>query len=267
MEMNYKVYVHIAPNGKRYYGITKLKVNRRWRNGKGYQDNEYFYRAINKYGWDNFEHIVVARGLTEEEAKWIEIELIREWDTTNRDKGYNITKGGESANGYIPTEETRKKLSEAHKGKTHTEEHRKKVSEAKKGKNNPMYGKHHSEEHRQKISEAMKGKNKGKTFTKEHRKHVSEAQKGRTSPRKGKTLSEETRKKISEKAKGKNGKQIYCIELDKYFDTITEAGEFVGCSMKNISSVLHGKTKTAKGYHFIYAEDVEKLDIENSKVS
>ena len=25
-KMNYKVYVHIAPNGKRYYGITKQKV-------------------------------------------------------------------------------------------------------------------------------------------------------------------------------------------------------------------------------------------------
>ena len=37
---NYKVYVHIAPNGKRYYGITKKKVERRWRNGKGYEGNK-----------------------------------------------------------------------------------------------------------------------------------------------------------------------------------------------------------------------------------
>ena len=93
-KMNYKVYVHISPNGKRYYGITKQEVERRWRNGKGYKGNKYFYRAINKHGWDNFEHIVIAKGLTEEEAKWLEIELIREFDTTNTNKGYNIPKSG-----------------------------------------------------------------------------------------------------------------------------------------------------------------------------
>lgn len=106
---NYKVYVHIAPNGKRYYGITKQKVEARWKNGKGYGANEYFYRAINKYGWDNFEHIIIARGLSEEEAKWLEVELIREHDTSNREYGYNISLGGEAHKGHKHTEETRKK--------------------------------------------------------------------------------------------------------------------------------------------------------------
>ena len=149
-KMNYKVYVHIAPNGKRYYGITKKKVERRWRNGKGYNNNDHFYRAINKHGWDNFEHIVIAKGLTEEEAKWLEVELIREWDTTNREYGYNITKGGDS--NPMDNEESRKKLSETRKGKTFSEESRKKMSEAKKGKK-------HTEEHKQKVSEAKKGEN------------------------------------------------------------------------------------------------------------
>ena len=44
---NYKVYVHIAPNGKRYYGITKQEVEKRWANGKGYKGNEHFINAIN----------------------------------------------------------------------------------------------------------------------------------------------------------------------------------------------------------------------------
>ena len=144
-ENNYKVYVHISPNGKRYYGITKKKVERRWRNGKGYKSNKYFYRAINKHGWDNFEHIVIAKGLSEEEAKWLEIELIREWDTTNREYGYNITKGGEGTNGY-----------------KYTEEYRKKLSETTKGEGNPMYGKKHTEETKKKMSETRKGKQTGK---------------------------------------------------------------------------------------------------------
>ena len=230
METNYKVYVHIAPNGKRYYGITKQEPKKRWQNGKKYGNNDHFTNAINYYGWDNFDHIVIARGLTEEEAKWLEIELIREFDTTNRDKGYNITKGGEGTNGYKHTEETRKNIGKIHKGKTLSEETRKKLSEAMKGKNSPMKGKTHTEETRKNISEAMKGK----------------------------TLSEETRKKLSESHKGKNNpsaKRIYCVELDMYFDTVTEASEYVGCHRSNISSVLIGNRKTAGGHHWIYAED------------
>ena len=160
METNYKVYVHIAPNGKRYYGITKQKVEKRWKNGKGYKYHDYFYKAINKHGWDNFEHIVIARGLSEEEAKWLEVELIRELDTTNREYGYNITKGGDS---------------NSMKGKTLSEEHRKKMSEAKKGKKR----KKHTEEHKQKISESLKGR----TFSEESRKKLSEAKKGKNNPK------------------------------------------------------------------------------------
>ena len=219
-ENNYKVYIHInKTNGKRYYGITKQEPKKRWQNGKKYGNNDHFTNAINYYGWDNFDHIVIARGLTEEEAKWLEIELIREFDTTNRDKGYNITKGGEGTNGYKHTEETRKNIGKIHKGKTLSEETRKKLSEAMKRKNSPM---------------------------------------------KGKTHTEETRKNISEAMKGKGTTRVYCIELNLYFDTVTEASEYVGCSVQNISKVLGKSNKTAKGYHWLRAKDVE---IENSKVS
>ena len=269
---NYKVYVHInKSNGKRYYGITKQEVEERWKNGHGYSSNKHFMNAINKYGWNNFEHIVIAKGLTEEEAKWLEIELIREFDTTNQDKGYNITLGGEGGNGLKHTKEARKKIREASKGKTLSEETRKKISEASKGKTL-------SEEHRKKLSESHKGKQTGKNHpmygkkhTKEARKKISEASKGKNHPNYGKTLSEETRKKISEAKKGKNHpnygknspnkKEVYCVELDMYFDTVKEASEYVGCCKSNISQVLspNYRNKTAKGYHWIYAEDVDKL--------
>ena len=68
METNYKVYVHISPNGKRYYGITKQEPKKRWQNGKRYGYNDHFTNAINYYGWDNFDHIIWASGLTQEEA-------------------------------------------------------------------------------------------------------------------------------------------------------------------------------------------------------
>ena len=252
---NYKVYVHINKiNGKRYFGITKQEVEKRWLNGKGYNKNKYFTNAINKYGWNNFEHIVIAKGLTEEEAKWLEIELIREWNTTNRDKGYNITLGGEGGNGYKHTEEARKKISEAGKGKTHTEEHRKKISEANKG-----HGV--TKETREKISETLKGQ----TLSEETRKKIS---KNNAKYWYSKTLSEEHRKKLSEARKGKyEGKnnpsatKVYCVELEQYFDTVKEASEFVGCNKSNISQALKGKRKIACGYHWLYAEDVNEENI------
>ena len=235
METNYKVYVHISPNGKRYYGITKKKVEARWKNGKGYEGNKYFYRAINKHGWGNFEHIVIAKGLSEEEAKWLEVELIREWDTTNREYGYNITKGGDS--NPMDNEESRKKL-----------------SETRKGENNPNYGKTLSEEHRKKIGKAMKGK----TLSEKTKQKMSEATKGENNPMYGKKHTEESKQKMSETKKGKNNPRatkVYCVELDMVFNTITEASKFVGCDQTNISNVLIGRQKTAGGYHWICAKD------------
>ena len=269
MDRNYKVYVHINKvNGKRYYGITCQKVNRRWRNGKRYSYNQHFWNAINKYGWDNFEHIVIARGLTEEEAKWLEIELIREHDTTNKDKGYNISLGGDGGSGHEVTKETRKKISESLKGRTFSEEHRKNISKAGKDKH--------------------KGKNTTKIYCVEldmyfnsvteaeeyigYKGSISNVLTGRQKTAKGyhfiyaedvneeninKVLSEEYNKRITT-VKGKNhprAKQVYCVELDMYFDSITEASKFVGCSDTSIRKVLNGNRKTAKSFHWVRVEN------------
>lgn len=56
MNGTYTVYMHTCPNDKVYIGITKRKPSVRWNNGKGYQHNEYFSRAIEKYGWESFKH-------------------------------------------------------------------------------------------------------------------------------------------------------------------------------------------------------------------
>ena len=91
---NYTLYIHIAPNGKMYIGITGNNVNARWKNGLGYRGS-YFSRAINKYGWNNFIHSVVATNLTKSDAIMLEKEFISVYRTTERDRGYNISLGGE----------------------------------------------------------------------------------------------------------------------------------------------------------------------------
>lgn len=92
------VYCHTNKiNGKRYIGITQNKPNRRWQNGYGYKNrNSYFYNAIRKYGWENFEHIILEENLTRKEASEKEKYYIRLYNTNNENYGYNITSGGDN---------------------------------------------------------------------------------------------------------------------------------------------------------------------------
>lgn len=90
-ERKYSVYIHKFPNGKVYVGLTKQTLDQRWgKNGNGYK-GQLVYDAILEYGWDNVEHEVFT-GLTKEEAKQKECELISKYDSINN--GYNIAKGG-----------------------------------------------------------------------------------------------------------------------------------------------------------------------------
>ena len=58
-------------------------------------------------------------------------------------------------------------------------------------------------------------------------------------------------------AKGnKRGKwrKVYCVELDKTFKSIAEAARATGTTVQFVWQVLNGFNKTAKGYHFQYAD-------------
>lgn len=151
----YTVYKHTTPSGKVYIGITTQKPEQRWDYGNGYRENKHFYRAIRKYGWRNIEHKIVANGLTKEQACNLEIELIAEYDSTNPDKGYNHSIGGEcSALGVHPSAETRRKISESNK-RAYLNSERRRIPWNKGQK--CVY--HHSSETRRKMIESNKGKN------------------------------------------------------------------------------------------------------------
>lgn len=211
--------MHISPSDKKYIGITSQKPESRWRNGKGYKGNQYFINAINKYGWENFQHIIIAKGLTEEEACWLEIELIREWNTTNKDKGYNVLLGGESNK---HTEETKRKISTANKGHKVSSETRQRLREFRKGKKQ-------SEETKKKIGKASKGR---KT-SKETKIKISMANKGRHH-------TKESKQKMSENHANVNGKNnpkahsVICLTTRKIFLTINEGAKEYGCNYSNI---------------------------------
>lgn len=115
MNDNYKVYMHIFPNGKKYIGITKQSLKDRFDGGYGYR-NSPMKDAIKKYGWENVCHELIIENLSKEEACKKEIELIEFYKTTDIRYGYNVSKGGEGPNGCIPSKETRDKMSKARLG-------------------------------------------------------------------------------------------------------------------------------------------------------
>ena len=125
---SYCVYKHTSPSGKVYIGMTKHNPAERWKNGKGYHKNSYFWKAIRKYGWNAFSHEIVASLLSKEDASTMEVELIAKYNSNNPEHGYNITAGGEV---NILPQSSLDKIRKKNKGRVFTEEHRRRISEAK----------------------------------------------------------------------------------------------------------------------------------------
>lgn len=152
---NYSVYAHTnKSNGKKYIGITSQKPKERWKNGKGYKSQKRFYDAIKCYGWDNFIHEIIADNLSKEDAEKLEQELIAFHKANDLAYGYNIENGGET---HKLSESQKQHLSKINTGKHHTEETRRKMSAAHKGTGAWLVGTHSSIECRKKMGESRKG--------------------------------------------------------------------------------------------------------------
>ena len=136
MEKEYKVYMHVFPNGKVYIGITSQPLKNRWRYGKGYKNNIYITRAINKYGWENVKHKVLNGTFTRKEANEVEKRLVSKYKSNNPNFGYNITAGGDGQLGHTHTlsEEAKQKISKGNKGKTRTQEMKEHQSKMMRGR-------------------------------------------------------------------------------------------------------------------------------------
>lgn len=141
--MEYCVYKHTSPDGRVYIGITSQKPEARWQNGNGYKGNTYFTRSIKKHGWENFKHEILYIGLSVEDAKQIEINLIATYQSNKRKFGYNISSGGESSAGRHISEKQKRIISEANKGKIVSAETRARLSMAsRKTWSNPEFVQH-----------------------------------------------------------------------------------------------------------------------------
>ena len=268
----YTVYMHISPSNKRYIGITCQDVKDRWKNGTGYRENNYFTKAINKYGWDNFEHIIIAKGLSDKEAKWLEIELIRELNSNNSEFGYNLTVGGEGRKGIKHSDKTKKKISESkigstpwNKGKTDifSEETRKRMSEIRKGRNkggdNPTSksviclttnmifssateGAEYYERSVSKVVACCRGKQKyagkledGTPLTWMYLEDYKKATEEEIQEKIRMSLVKHTSKTVP----------VICVTTGKIFNSIREGANYYNCSEKTIISCCKGRAKSA----------------------
>ena len=96
LNMRWIIYCHTNKlNNKKYIGQTRKKeVKYRFgKNGREYRNQPKFYRAIQKYGWDNFEHILLEDNIkTQEDANLKEQYYIKRYNTIKF--GYNCRSGG-----------------------------------------------------------------------------------------------------------------------------------------------------------------------------
>lgn len=233
----YCVYCHTTPSKRRYVGIS-CEPKKRWRNGKGYEKNYLFSRAIEKYGWDNIEHTVLYEGLSLDEAKSIEKDLIAKWDLTNPQCGLNLTGGGDG----ILSDTSRELMSKASKGNKRcsgrklSDETKCLISESLReyySTHEPAFkGKHHSEETKQKLRERV--------------------------------FSEETKERMSNNhadVSGSNNpsaKAVIQLTKDgafvKRFPYARMASEELNIDLSSLIKCCRGKGKTCGGFVWKYAD-------------
>lgn len=246
MHGEYKVYVHVNKiNGKIYIGQTKQTLEQRYKNG--YEHCRHFWNAIQKYGWDNFEHIILVDNLSIDMANIIEEELIKKYNTTNHNNGYNMKSGGLN---HIPSEETRKLMSEAHSGERHWNYGKHWGDDFKKKLSEIHTGREMTDEWKQKIS----NKNKGKRHTNETKEKMRESKVGIKNPMYGKHISEKTIQLRRENCKHILQYDLNGVFIKEWTSSVDISKEY-NVDISNIIRCCLGETKSCVNYMWKYKNE------------
>lgn len=247
---DHKIYKYTNKiNGKVYIGRTCQSLGKRARHGgKGYKNCTYFWKAIKKYGWENFEPTIIEDELTNVEASKREIFWINEYNATNRDMGYNIIDRDITTFDW----NTRRKMSKSHIGKKLSKEvieKRKRSMPDRHGKNNPMYGRKLSKERKAQISEMLRNR----PVLEETREKLRIANIGEKNPMYGKHMSL--------KNKRARGRKVVNLDTKEIFYTATEAAEYYNLPYKStVQDCCRGKQKMAAGYHWKFLDELDNTD-------
>lgn len=234
---NYKIYMHKNKiNGKVYIGQTSQSLNRRWNNGNGYSSCPYLCRAIEKYGWDNFEHILLNDNLSKEDADKFEKFYIQKYESYKPEYGYNISLGGSGLSGATKYKDIYKYTLDGYFIK-----HYKDIAEILE--ENPNYDSH--------IIRDVCDEKYSQAYNFQWRKYYKE---------KVENVKEH-------KANIGNTKIVYQYDLNGVFiqkyNDIKEASELTGFARSGISKACNGHQRVFEGYQwsFNYVEKMNPVDI------
>ena len=302
----YKVYRHTLPmhiSGKRndmvYIGITCQKIENRWRkNGDGYKQCRHFYNAIQKYGWDSFNHEVLFDELTKEEAEQKEIGLIAFYKSNDSSFGYNIKSGGNAPLSEVRSKpvicvETQVVYESAVDAGRKLGISNSTISSCCNGNNKVAGGYHwmfadeYSDENVKLLLKRTESKKSKQVMCVDNGKiyhSISEASldtcilasnigqccAGKYSHAGGLRwlyLDDATDEKINEvlntKLNIKGKSSVICIETKQIFDNSVRAAEYLNTSSSGIRACCNGVNKTACGYHWMFLSDYTEENAEN----
>jgi len=220
----YTYLIKHRPSGKVYYGFRAAnKVNPDQDLWKQYFTSSLkVQQLIEETGTDSFDVEIRRIFESKEQAVSWETRVLRRCKVLTDDRWIN-----QNVAGYIvPTDESRKKISEYHKDKPKGKEHKQNLSKSQKGskrpwsaknlptdtkgENNGMFGKHHSEEAKKKIGEKnrihMQGDNnpmRKVEWTEDRRKSMGDRARGTK-------WTQEAIGARSEKLRGQKRQKLYC---------------------------------------------------------
>jgi hypothetical protein len=200
----YTYLIKHRPSGKVYYGFRAANkvepAQDLWQHY--FTSSPKVQQLIEETGRDSFDIEIRRVFETKEKAVAWETRVLRRCKVLYDDRWIN-----QNVAGYIvPTEESRKKISDYHKDKPKSEEHRKNLSESQKGKPK-VNSKNKTSEYRSLMSKLKSGEGNGrygKEVSEETRRRISLAKKGKqVAHNKGVPMSEEQKQKLREVMQGR----------------------------------------------------------------
>jgi len=202
----YTYLVKHKPTGRVYYGMraaNKVEPEQDlWQHY--FTSSPKVQQLIEETGRESFDIEIRKVFETKEQAVVWETRVLRRCRVLEDDRWIN-----QNVAGYIvPTEESRRKISDFHKGKAKSAEHKEKIRQGNIGKKKPP----RTEEYRALMSKLKSGPNNpmyGKGCTAERAAKIGAANKGRTPINKGVPMSEE-QKEILRATKERNKIMLSC---------------------------------------------------------
>jgi group I intron endonuclease len=228
-KINQKMYIGKSINIERRFWSHKNSLSKPERNKK--QTNRFLWNAVQKYGIDNFEFLILESITHKDDDYLAELELFYMdfYNSTDKDHGYNLRRDSST------------------KMKVH-EETRKLISDLNRGSRNPNYGNRWTQEMRNKMSEQKKEWAKNNPITEERRKQISETSSA--------IWKDEDKKNSMARKVAKATSTLRFYQYDKNTMELVKVWEYMDDILQEnpnyhriaIYSVCNGHKKSYRGY-------------------